>query len=557
MPLKVIKGMLDSDPDRALALVELEDRIIERALEQRETERVSKADIRERYDLPAGRAGSPRRAGDPDADRARLRRRRRRDHRGDGPLPRGRLRRDARLHRLRHAALPRGAPAAGRGGDRDHVGAVGRRGRARPRRRHHRLGRRAPARAARRAALQAAAGRAGAPGARALQWAGGASRRNAARRSPPGGVLGRSTCQEHAFGPASWPDRRRRSRHSRDAPARPTGVRRRRRPSTAGPSWRSWRRARSTASRRSSTADRRTLALDEGTSSSPSRRGGRRVLDGDRAAPIARALFGLDQDPAATRAALGDDPVLGPLVRARPGLRVPGGASGFEVAVRAVVGQQISVAAARTLLGRIAARGRARAHGDLRASSPSPPRWPPRPTTSSRCRARAPGRCASWPRPTRRWPTPARRARADRPVRHRPVDRGLRRAAPRRPRRLPRRRRRGPHVAGAPRRDDRRRATLGAAPQPRRPASLGKPHQSSSRRAVARRSPRADRVRHQRDEDASPVRRRPAGGPLARRADARGRLRVRVLRGVPGRARAADRPADRAHGRSASRWPWR
>lgn len=52
MPLKVIKGMLDSDPDRALALVELEDKIIERALEQRESARVSKAEIRERYDLP-------------------------------------------------------------------------------------------------------------------------------------------------------------------------------------------------------------------------------------------------------------------------------------------------------------------------------------------------------------------------------------------------------------------------------------------------------------------------------------------------------------------------
>jgi len=52
MPLKVIKGMLDEDPDRALALVELEDRIIERALERRDTARVSKAEIRERYDLP-------------------------------------------------------------------------------------------------------------------------------------------------------------------------------------------------------------------------------------------------------------------------------------------------------------------------------------------------------------------------------------------------------------------------------------------------------------------------------------------------------------------------
>jgi DNA-binding transcriptional MerR regulator len=52
MPLKVIKGMLDEDPDRALALVELEDRIIERALDKRETVRVSAAEIRRRYDLP-------------------------------------------------------------------------------------------------------------------------------------------------------------------------------------------------------------------------------------------------------------------------------------------------------------------------------------------------------------------------------------------------------------------------------------------------------------------------------------------------------------------------
>jgi DNA-binding transcriptional MerR regulator len=52
LPLKVIKRMLDEDPDRALALVELEDRIIERALEKRETVRVSAQDIRTRYDLP-------------------------------------------------------------------------------------------------------------------------------------------------------------------------------------------------------------------------------------------------------------------------------------------------------------------------------------------------------------------------------------------------------------------------------------------------------------------------------------------------------------------------
>jgi DNA-binding transcriptional MerR regulator len=52
MPLKVIKRMLDDDPDRALALVELEDRIIERALEQRESARVGPVEIRRRYDLP-------------------------------------------------------------------------------------------------------------------------------------------------------------------------------------------------------------------------------------------------------------------------------------------------------------------------------------------------------------------------------------------------------------------------------------------------------------------------------------------------------------------------
>jgi AraC family transcriptional regulator of adaptative response / DNA-3-methyladenine glycosylase II len=78
--------------------------------------------------------------------------------------------------------------------------------------------------------------------------------------------------------------------------------------------------------------------------------------DEAEAIAVARALFGLDADPAAVLAALGGDPVLGPLVRARPGLRVPGAASGFEVAVRAVLGQQISVAAARTLATRITAR---------------------------------------------------------------------------------------------------------------------------------------------------------------------------------------------------------
>ncbi|GII03542.1 DNA-3-methyladenine glycosylase 2 family protein [Planobispora takensis] len=68
-----------------------------------------------------------------------------------------------------------------------------------------------------------------------------------------------------------------------------------------------------------------------------------------------RRLFDLDADPGAISSALGET-ALGPLVEARPGLRVPGAFDGFELAVRAVVGQQVSVAGARTLLGRIVAR---------------------------------------------------------------------------------------------------------------------------------------------------------------------------------------------------------
>ena len=52
MPLKVIKGMLDEDPDRAKALVELEDRILERALAGEE-KRTSASDVKRRYNVPA------------------------------------------------------------------------------------------------------------------------------------------------------------------------------------------------------------------------------------------------------------------------------------------------------------------------------------------------------------------------------------------------------------------------------------------------------------------------------------------------------------------------
>jgi DNA-binding transcriptional MerR regulator len=51
MPLRVIRDLLEEDPDRARALIELGDRLLEHALET-ESERVSAAEIRHRYDIP-------------------------------------------------------------------------------------------------------------------------------------------------------------------------------------------------------------------------------------------------------------------------------------------------------------------------------------------------------------------------------------------------------------------------------------------------------------------------------------------------------------------------
>jgi AraC family transcriptional regulator of adaptative response / DNA-3-methyladenine glycosylase II len=63
-----------------------------------------------------------------------------------------------------------------------------------------------------------------------------------------------------------------------------------------------------------------------------------------------KRLFDLRADPSAINA------VLGPLAKSRPGVRLPGSFDGFEMAIRAVLGQQISVAAASTLAGRVALR---------------------------------------------------------------------------------------------------------------------------------------------------------------------------------------------------------
>jgi AraC family transcriptional regulator, regulatory protein of adaptative response / DNA-3-methyladenine glycosylase II len=69
-----------------------------------------------------------------------------------------------------------------------------------------------------------------------------------------------------------------------------------------------------------------------------------------------RRLFDLDADPVSIAEALSLDPLLAPLVLKYPGRRSPGHVDGTELAVRAVLGQQVSVAGARTQLGRLTAR---------------------------------------------------------------------------------------------------------------------------------------------------------------------------------------------------------
>lgn len=69
-----------------------------------------------------------------------------------------------------------------------------------------------------------------------------------------------------------------------------------------------------------------------------------------------RDLFDLDARPDRVAAALASDGTMGAMVKRRPGLRVPGAIDPFEIAVRAVLAQQVSVAAATTLIGRVTER---------------------------------------------------------------------------------------------------------------------------------------------------------------------------------------------------------
>jgi AraC family transcriptional regulator of adaptative response / DNA-3-methyladenine glycosylase II len=111
---------------------------------------------------------------------------------------------------------------------------------------------------------------------------------------------------------------------------------------------------------------RRTLAIDGVPGHVAVRRGDETSLAATVAlrapAPLVavverlRRLFDLEADPGPIAAHLAGDPLLAPAVAAHPGLRVPGAWDGFELAVRAVLGQQVSVRGATTLAGRLAER---------------------------------------------------------------------------------------------------------------------------------------------------------------------------------------------------------
>jgi AraC family transcriptional regulator of adaptative response / DNA-3-methyladenine glycosylase II len=99
---------------------------------------------------------------------------------------------------------------------------------------------------------------------------------------------------------------------------------------------------------------RRTLA-DGGVIEIEAHAEGVTVRGRDDPETVTRAarLFDVTTDPTVVDAELASDPLLAPLVARRPGLRVPGAWDGFELVVRAVLGQQVSVAAASTLAGRL------------------------------------------------------------------------------------------------------------------------------------------------------------------------------------------------------------
>jgi len=109
-------------------------------------------------------------------------------------------------------------------------------------------------------------------------------------------------------------------------------------------------------------AYRRSVRLPHGAGVAELRAGDRHVRaqlwlgderDSHAAVARCRLLFDLDTDPGPIADHLGSDPLLGLLVRESPGRRVPGTVDSAELAVRAVLGQQVSLAGAATLAGRL------------------------------------------------------------------------------------------------------------------------------------------------------------------------------------------------------------
>jgi DNA-3-methyladenine glycosylase II len=79
-------------------------------------------------------------------------------------------------------------------------------------------------------------------------------------------------------------------------------------------------------------------------------------------APMNR-MFDLQTDPRDVHKCFSSDPWLSPLIESSPGLRVPGTWSAFELVIRTIVGQQVSVKAAATIMGRIVQRAGKRIDG--------------------------------------------------------------------------------------------------------------------------------------------------------------------------------------------------
>lgn len=118
--------------------------------------------------------------------------------------------------------------------------------------------------------------------------------------------------------------------------------------------------------------------------------------------PAVGHLLALDRDDGPAEAALAADPMIGPLLALRPGLRLPGSADPAQDLVRTVIGQQVSVAGARTVTGRVVAALGAALPGPVTAQTGLTRLWP---TAAALAGA-----------PDRALPMPMARARAVRAV---------------------------------------------------------------------------------------------------------------------------------------------